>query len=680
MNANRLSRAGPDLRSSILAGGLIVLAGLAAYGNSFRGAFIYDDLPSIVENPTIRHLWPIWKAFAPAATSLLGGRPVLHGTLAVNYALGGLSPWGYHLVNLVIHLLAGLTLFGSMRRTLLRPVLCSRFGSAALPLALTVALLWVVHPLQTEAVTYVSQRCESLMGLFYLLTVYCFIRGIESRRQNLWLGLAVVACWLGMASKEVMVTAPVLVLLYDRTFVAGSFQCAWKERWRWYLGLGSSWLLLAYFMVGLEHRSVGYGLGVNGWRYAWTECRVVVQYLRLAIWPYPLVFDYGAEEIIIRQAAEAAPAAWLLLGLGVGIIMALRRWPVLGFAGAWVFVILAPTSSVVPITGSPMAEHRMYLSLAAVIALVVLGGYRVLGPRSRLVFLALAVGSGVLTWQRNWNYCNAEAIWSDTVAKRPNNSRAQSCLGVVWAEQGREVEAIARFREALRLDPDYADAHNNLGNALAKRGQLPEAVGQYREALRLQPHFPRAHNNLGNALAGQERTEEAMAHFREALRLNPDYFEAHYNLGLVLAKRGQLPEAIEQYREALRLDPDYQQAHTTLGLVLADQGQTEEAMVHLRAALRLNPKDPEAHYNLGLVLADHGQLPEAMDRFREAVRLKPADPEAHNILGVALADQGRTKEAAAHFQEALRLQPDYAAARDNLKNLKNAPPVRDLPN
>ena len=171
MNVKKLSRAPAAAGWQwpiILAGGLIVLAGLAAYGNSFYGSFIYDDRVSIVENSTIRHCWPIWKAFAPSSTSLLGGRPVLHCTLAVNYALGGLSPWGYHLVNLVIHLLAGLLLFGIVRRTLLRPALAARFGSSAVPLALAVALGWVVHPLQTAAVTYVSQRCESLMGLFYL--------------------------------------------------------------------------------------------------------------------------------------------------------------------------------------------------------------------------------------------------------------------------------------------------------------------------------------------------------------------------------------------------------------------------------------------------------------------------------------------------------------------------------
>jgi protein O-mannosyl-transferase len=186
---------------------------------------------------------------------LWGGRPVVNLSLALNYALGGSNVWGYHALNLAIHIiLAGLTLFGVVRRTLLRPALRERFSPSAARLALVVAVLWTAHPLQTEAVTYVSQRCESLMGLFYLLTLYCFVRGADSQRCGWWFTLSVVACLLGMATKEVMVTAPLLVLLYDRTFVTGSFRKAWTRHRRLYLSLAGTWLLLGYLMAGLHYR------------------------------------------------------------------------------------------------------------------------------------------------------------------------------------------------------------------------------------------------------------------------------------------------------------------------------------------------------------------------------------------------------------------------------------------
>lgn len=243
-----------------LAGAILVLAALAAYHNSFSGPFIWDDLLSITDNPTIRHFG---SALSPPNDVGVGGRPIGNLTLALNYALGGTEVWGYHAFNLLIHTLAGLTLFGIVRRTLQRPVLNERFGTFALPLALAVAVIWTVHPLQTEAVTYITQRYESMMGLFYLLTLYCFVRSVESAAPAKWQILSVVACLLGVMSKEIIVTAPVMVLLYDRTFVAGSFLEAWRRRWRYYLGLASMWLLLVPLLTGVHQRSAGFGLGVT---------------------------------------------------------------------------------------------------------------------------------------------------------------------------------------------------------------------------------------------------------------------------------------------------------------------------------------------------------------------------------------------------------------------------------
>ena len=445
----------------VLAGASLVLAALAAYHNSFSGPFIWDDLFSITGNPTIRH-WS--SALSPPPDVGVGGRPISNLTLALNYAWGGTDVWGYHAVNLLIHTLAGLTLLGLVRRTLQRPVLNERFGALALPLALAVAVIWTVHPLQTESVTYITQRYESLMGLFYLLTLYCFVRSAESAVPTRWQVLSVVACLLGVLSKEIIVTAPVLVLLYDRTFVAGSFLEAGRRRWRYYLGLAGLWVLLVPLLAGVHQRGAGFELGVTWWRYALNSCRSVVLYLKLAVWPQPLVLDYGPN--IVHHAGEVIPYMMVLAVLVAGTAVALWRRPVAGFAGAWVWVILAPASSVVPLAGQPMAEHRMYLPLAAVIGLGVLGLYAKMGRRSMLVFAAAAVGLGWLTIQRNKDYRSALAIWGDTVAKRPNNERAHNNLGLAWSQMpGRLNDAIAQYAEALRLKPDYVEAHYNLGVA-----------------------------------------------------------------------------------------------------------------------------------------------------------------------------------------------------------------------
>jgi protein O-mannosyl-transferase len=579
---------------------------LVAYHNSFAAPFLLDDVPSVEDNLSIRHLWPIWKALSPSPASFVGGRPIVNLSLAVNYAFGGTGVWGYHVFNLAVHVLAGLTLYGIVRRTLVRPGLRERFGAAAEWTALGVAVIWTVHPLQTEAVTYISERCESLMGLFYLLTLYAFIRGAESRRSAGWFTLSVAVCFLGMASKEVMVTAPVMVLLYDRTFVSGSFREAWARHRRLYLGLASSWLLLGYLMAGLHDRLTGYGPGIPWWAYALTECRAVVQYLRLALWPHPLVFDYGFY-VPIAHLAAVAPYALILTVLAIGVLFELKQHPAIAYVGAWFFVILAPTSSVVAIAGSPIAEHRLYLPLASVVTIIVVGavgiGKRLLNEPQRVVLGCAAGGSIVvlftfLTIQRNQDYHSALTIWHDTVKKDPNNSRAHYSLGSALFQTGEVPEAIGHYELALRTQPDYVAAHNNLGIALVQQGKLQEAIGHYEQALRLRPDYAEAHNNLGIALMRQGRLQEAIGHYEQALRLRPDYAEAHNNLGIALFRLGQEQEAIGHWEQALRIKPDYAEAHNNLGNALFRLGKVPEAIGHYEQALRIKPDYTQAQSNL----------------------------------------------------------------------------------
>lgn len=518
-----------------LAAAIIVLATWAAYANTFSAPFIFDDLKSISLNPTIRQLWPPGTALSPPRGGGLSGRPVANLSLAFNYAVGGESVRGYHLVNLAIHILAALTLFGVVRRTLLRPIVGERMGAVALPLAWAVALIWALHPLQTEAVTYVSQRTESLMGLCYLLTFYGFIRAAEATAPAKWLIVSVVACWLGAASKEIIATAPLLVLLYDRTFFAGTFHEAWRRRWRYYLGLAGSWLLLAWLMRDLSARQVGFGFGVTGWTYALTECRAIGHYLRLAVWPHPLVFDYGTD--VARATTGAVVSAVVLVMLAACTVIALRRRPMLGFPGAWIFVILAPTSSVVPLALQPMAEHRMYLPLAGVVVLGVLALHAWLGRWSTAVVLVLAAGLAALTYVRNDVYRSELELWGDTVAQRPGNARAQTNLGSALALTGRRDEARGHFAAAVRLAPDDASSRCNLANVLLELERPAEALEQGTVAVRLAPRSADVRCVLGGALEGLGRFEEAQREFDEALRLDPASATARNNLAQLKAFR-----------------------------------------------------------------------------------------------------------------------------------------------
>jgi len=631
----------------ILAGALIALAGLVVYGGTFSAPFVFDAAPIVTRYPSIRHLWPLWDALRPPHDgSTVEGRPMLNFSLALSYALSGTRPWAYHAMNVAIHLLAGLALFGIVRRTLRRGTGDPAAAARALALAATIALLWTVHPLQTESVTYIIQRAESLMGLFYLLTLYGFVRGIGGhdggrpsfakassfaeasadlsagekaarRASSCWFGLSWLACLFGMATKEVMVSAPLMVLLYDRTFVAGSFREAWRRRRGVHLALASTWILLGWLAIGTGSRSGTAGLGANlPWSdYVATQAYASVRYLRLALWPHPLVFDYGT--VVATGVPALLPSVLVLAILIGGTLIALWRGWAAGFLGAWFFAILAPTA-LVPVATQTIAEHRMYLPLAAVLAALVLGveglGERFQeGARRRAALravlaggLVLAAGYGTMTVRRNAVYGSEAALWSDTVAQWPRNARAHAQLGNALYRSGRVAEAAGQFRLALALQPSgNADAHYDLGNCLMQEGRLPEATAHFEEAVRLDPGNSDFHNNLGNALAASLRLADAMREYRAALQADPgnalarsNLAVAYFNSGNVMAQTGRMPDAIGLYEEALRLHPAYPEAEDNLGNALLQNGRVAEAIDHYRAALRLRPDYPRARANL----------------------------------------------------------------------------------
>jgi protein O-mannosyl-transferase len=672
----------PSRVITVLGAALLTFAALAAWHNSFSGPFVFDDTPAVVDNPTIRHLWPPGPLLLVGDDGgTVGGRPVVNLTLALNHVLGGTNVAGYHLLNLLIHLLAGLTLFGLVRRTLAwapGAQACRAPGEVhgmfgRVPkdyLALAIALLWTVHPLQTEAVTYVVQRAESLMGLFYLLTLYCFRRAVDAPEPGAWPWLAWLACLLGMATKEVMASAPLMVLLYDRTFLLGGFRAALRQRPKFYTALASTWLLLALLILHTHSRggSAGFETGVAWWAYSLTQCRAIIHYLRLVFWPHPLVFDYG--DGLVTSPLAVAPQAVLLGLLLAGTAWALWRRPVLGFLGAWFFLILAPSSSVVPVVTQTMAEHRMYLPLAGVLAGLAGGAYRLLGPRSLALLAALALGLGGLTVARNRDYRSQLGLWDDTLRDCPDNARAANNVGSIWLQRNEPARAAPYFVEALRLKPGYASAHYNLGLVLARSGQPAAAALQFQAALRQDRTAADIHVNLGAAWLKLGRADDARREFETALRLQPGSTDAQVNLGLAFSALRRPEDAIAHYRAALRLQPGLATAEIYLAEELQSIGHTDEAIAHYQAALRLQPDRAQIHFTLANLLARAGRLDDAIAEFRQVLRLDPGDLQVRNNLGNALLMDGRVAEAIAEYEEILRRQPDNASVRANLRQAR----------
>jgi tetratricopeptide (TPR) repeat protein len=594
---------------------------MLAYYNSLSGVFVFDDLPAIRDNPTIRTLWPLTTPLSPPANSGVGGRPLANLSFAINHAIGGTAVRGYHVGNLLLHLGSALLLFGILERT---------FREDGAWFAWAATLIWTVHPLATATVSYLSQRTELLMSFCYLLTVFAFVRGVRSNRVR-WFVLSVIASALGMMSKEVMATAPVLVLLYDRTFVAGTFGAAWRQRRAYYLALGGTWLVLAALLTtDLAQRSVGFGLGVSAWQYALTEAHAIALYLKRAVWPTPLIFDYG--RVYAHDIAGS-----IALGIGIALLLgwsvrALLRGSRAGFASVGFFLLLAPTSSFIPIVDQPIAENRAYLPLAIMCVGLTAGVRAVLGRRYVLALVPVALALSLSTMERNHIFRSGIDVWTDTALKRPQNPRAHFNRGVVLLDAGQAEAAIPSFERALQLDSNYAEAHDSLGNAWLQLERVPDAI----------------------------------AHYTEAVRLKPQYVRAWYNLGSALLRRGDAAAAIERLEECLRLAPNFAEAHNALGNAFFAQDDPAQAVPHYEHALRLDPELVDAHYNCGNALLALRRVDDALFHFAALVRAKPTDAEARNAYGAALLTAGRAADAIAQFEHALRLKSDYADARSNL--------------
>ncbi|MDP9172722.1 MAG: tetratricopeptide repeat protein [Planctomycetota bacterium] len=563
---------------------IISLCIVAVYANSFRGPFVYDDLDSIRNNPQIRTVIPTLE---PGRTpSTISGRPVLRLTFALNYTLSGLHVPLYHATNLFIHIAAALLVFGIVRRNLSsREFWGDHFIGVEAPLAATVAVIWAVHPLNTESVTYIVQRAESLAGVFYLLTVYGLIRSVEgSQRSRLWAVVAVIACAVGMATKEILATAPLVALIYDRTFLAGSFTAALQKRRSFYLSLAATWIILIVLLAdGARSKSVGFHLGLSPLDYARTQLPAIAHYLRLALYPSGLVLDEARLPVLHWRDIGWG---WVICGLAAVVIAALWRKPWVGFLGAWFFLILAPSSSFVPIVTETAAEHRMYLPLIAVVALLVVAGWDVLSryhlSRFSIPLAALAaITLGWATIDRNNDYRTAVGLWRDTVAKRPFSARAHYNLGFALAEDGhqfppRSPQAVAiahqaadEFRQTLHLMPDYYPAASRLGEALVELGDLSVAENYYTHLLTVGPHFQgEAHFQRGTLRARRLDWAGAKDDFQAAVAARPDDAQSHYLLGVVLQQLNDWQGAERELQKALELAPGNEDARARLAQVL----------------------------------------------------------------------------------------------------------------
>ena len=627
----------------------VLLAVVAAlvFGNGLNNGFVFDDYDLVVENTQIRDLSKLPEIFG-LGDAPRRYRPVRNASYALDHALFGMEPYGFRAMNIAYHALCGFLVFLILRRL-----------SDSTRIALIAALLFTVHPVQTDAVTYISGRRDVLSTLFYLFAFYAFLRRRDGG-SAWWYGLVIVSFILGLFTKEMVVTLPVMMLVYDwfmgfrettdgRTFVRTAGAALWQALGRYKWLYGPILVLVVLFLIEkvvINNPSRLEGLYGETWLLHYhTVFRILAAYLALLAAPVTLLADYSFEtmpvsKIVGDPAAMAALllvlAAWALTGF------ALAKRHLAGFAGLWFFVTLLPVSQIVP-HHEMMAEHYLYLPSIGFCLLVALG-FDWLATKHRLrsagyvlcgMVVALYAGRSVV---RNLDWRDGETLWTRTIADAPRNVRARLNLATVYSRRGDHQAALRELKVAVSIQPGHRKVHDQLGLTHYVLGDIPAAIRSHRRAVKLRPESATPQFNLGRALARAGDVDGALAAFKRATELRPGHARAHRELGTAYVKKRQLDKARHHYETALRLEPGFFEIYRYLGVVYAGMAQFDLAIGSFRTYLGRAPDDIIALQGISrLYLRDPATRKRALPHLRAILKLKPDHPQAASIRGLIKA-------------------------------------------
>jgi Flp pilus assembly protein TadD len=685
------------LRSqSALAAALIVAVGIFCYAGTLHHPFVFDDMGNIVGNPIIKNpsffVSPSMSAVftSPSEQPMLRMRFLPIMSFALNYRMGGLDPVGYHAVNIAIHLMNALVLWRIVLLICRTPALRGS-GAArhAQALALGVGLIFVSHPVQTQAVTYIVQRMTCMAALFYLGSFMAYLEfrlaPEGSMRRTRAYALCLGSAVLGMLSKENAFTLPLVVALGEHVFFRGGGTV--RGRVARLAPLFAAMLIIPVNLLmlgagGLQADMAGrvgnLAYPIGPWEYFVTEWRVVLTYIRLLVLPVAqnIDYDYPATGLGARALAALAIHAGLMAWAGL-MIRAARRGGraelnLAGFGILWFYIALSVESSFIPL--DVIFEHRLYLPLAGA-AMAAGAGVLMAAERfecGRMAAALTAVAVVALSWatvQRNLVWASPVGLWADAASKSPHKSRPLSGLGHAYLDAGRTAKAEATFKRVLEMDPAHADALNALGVMALKDGREEDALEYLRRALAADPAHAYAMSNMGEYYLHQGDHESARPFFEQAALRLPSYATAHMNLGLVHMAEGQPRLAMEELRIAAALEPELARAHFNLGLIAFEAGDLRESTLRFSTAAGLDPTDADAQYNLGVSLATLGRMDAARAAFEAAAEADPSMADAWNNLGMIHLKLRDPIEAGRYFRRALEAEPGHALARENLERL-----------
>lgn len=629
---------------------ILVVAGFVVYSNTFNAPFFFDDQNYIVYNDAIKNFDYFTDSSKLNALTAMIEEPSIRDnfttktrilgffTFALNYRLNGLDVTGYHVFNLIVHLINALLVYLLFSMTLKATLFSTEDSVVGNPdrqshlnIAFFSALIFVCHPVQTEAVTYISQRLASLATLFYLLslTSYVRFRVSDSRAGGYALYVtSLISAVCAMLTKEISFTLPVIIGLYEFIFFNGN-NCKRSVR---YLAPFALTLLIIPSIILL--RGFGSTAGVSGidksiqalaaepalttWDYLITQFRVIITYIRLLFIPVNLNFDYDYpvyHSLFRPEVLLSFISLVSLFALGIYLLRASRdkcpevkiRLKLISFGIFWFFITISIESSILPIF-DVIFEHRLYLPsvgfIAAFVTSMALLEARLINARPHVArsivpsLMIVAAVFSVLTFARNSVWRDEVRIWEDVVGKSPSKVRPRTNLGLAYYRRGHVEEAIKEFKTAIGLQPDYALGHYNLGVIYDNQGRLDDAAQEYKTATTLKPDYYQAYYRLGMIWFKAGRYEEAALNIRAAINIKPEFANAHYNLGIIYDTQRRLDEAAREYAAAIQLAPDFAFAHNNLGMIYMGQGRLDEAIKALRTALDISPEDPNLRKNL----------------------------------------------------------------------------------
>ncbi len=659
------------LKSRALQIAILVAAILAAWSNSYDSPLVLDDLGSIRDNETIRPPYSFDSLLNPpsAGGQTVAGRPLLNLSFAANHLLFGDNYLGYRVTNTLIHVSNALLVYGIAY--LLMQITNERrrlIGNSFIPFF--ISLVWAVHPFTTAAVSYLAQRAESLTALFILLTLYSFVRSIRSKMPTAWLAISIATALLGTACKETMAATPFVVALLAWTIARPeSKQHLSKPTLSIYFTLLFLTLIpTILFSLGTGDRSgtASLSVGAESIDYLKTQSWAILHYLQLSLWPSGLVFDYG------RDIATPDTAVWITCGSTVLILLATSLYlsfkkSMVGFLGLSVFLLLAPSSSIFPLT-DPVFEHRFYLPLVFVSAISILILSRLPNRYSTPLLSLFAFCLAFATHARNKVYQNDIELWSSALQFSDNNARAHTNLGTLLLADGNVSSAIQHLKKAVAINPTPLRRHN-LANALALGGNPQEAIPLYQEALASEPHFQAALLGLAQAFSASKNYPQASQQFTAVLEIDSTQIEALRGFARAEAAQNRNDSAIEAFQKICELTPQEAAAFFDLGDALAQAQRFGESKAAFSKTIELDPQNAQAFANLGNLHLMEKAFPKAIESYQKALELE-ANAMVHTNLAIALIYSKRIQEAKTQLSEALRIDPSYRPAQNIAAKLR----------